>query len=94
MKTKYGIFLNLDESTYSYEKNKITFYFSSELYLNKFKKTYKNYIQMEIAKLNIKYNLNIEDFPILYNNIYNFLLRALYKKIEKRGYKICTNEME
>lgn len=94
MKTKYGIFLNLDESTYSYEKNKITFYFSSKLYLNKFKKTYKNYIQMEIAKLNIKYNLNIEDYPILYNNISNFLLRALYKKIEKRGYKISTNEME
>lgn len=94
MKTKYGIFLNLDESTYSYEKNKMIFYFSSELYLNKFKKTYKNYIQMEIAKLNIKYNLTIEDFPILYNNISNFLLMALYKKIEKRGYKICTNEME
>lgn len=94
MKTNYGIYLNLEESTYVFVKNNMKFYFSSELYLTKFKTTHENFIQIEIAKLTIKYNLNIEDYPTLYNNIYNYLLIALYKKIEKRGYKICSNAVE
>lgn len=80
MKTQRGIYTNLDESDYYFSINGLRFYFSSEYYLKKFMTTFRNYIETESKKIYDKFNINI-DFKL-------FLLVALYKKIEKRGFKV------
>ena len=80
MKTTRGIYLNLDESDYIFTTQGLTFYFSSKVYLEKFKKIHKSFIDNETQKIAIKYKVNI--------NISLMLLISLYKKIEKRGFKV------
>lgn len=80
MKTRNGIELNLKESIYKASVNKLEFYFSSELYLNKFINEKNLFINVESIKLKNKYKIDIE--ASLY------LLISLYKKIEKRGFFI------
>lgn len=80
MKTIRGIYLNLDESDYIFTTHGLTFYFSSKVYLEKFKSIHKSFIDNETQKIAIKYKVNI--------NISLMLLISLYKKIEKRGFKV------
>lgn len=80
MKTKNGIYNNLNESEYIYEIENFVFYFSSKMYLEKFKQGKDEYIKEETLKINNKYNTETK-FNIM-------LLLSLYKKIEKRGFKI------
>ena len=83
MKTKRGIYLNIKESDYSYNFKGLIFYFSSKKYLEKFKETVKSYLENEIYKIKIKYNINI--------SIDLFIIISYYKKIEKRGFRIYDN---
>lgn len=83
IKTVRGIYLNIKESDYSYNFKGLTFYFSSKKYLEKFKKTVKTYLENEIYKIKIKYNINI--------SIDLFIIISYYKKIEKRGFRIYDN---
>lgn len=83
MKTKTGIYLNLNESEYFVNLAELTFYFSSELYRNKFKKLVPEFIKNENIKMNIKYDINI--------NLDLYFAISLYKKIEKRGFRIYDN---
>lgn len=85
MQTPNGIELNLQESKYKYEYNNFIFYFSSKSYLEKFKKNISDYILMESYKIKNKYNIHI--------NFSLFLAVALYKKIEKRGFRITHKNM-
>lgn len=79
------IIFDLKESNYKYSFEGLTFVFSSELNMNKFKQKIKEYIKQETYKLSYKYsNLNL--------NFDLFLSVALYKKIEKRGFLIYQNE--
>ena len=80
MITKNGIELNIKESKFNLVINETKFYFSSELYMNKFKNEYKIYIDMETIKLKNKYKFNIKADLML--------LLAFYKRIEKRGFYI------
>lgn len=88
MKTINGIYLNLKESEYKLNYNGLIYYFSSELYMNKFKNNVKQFIVEETAKLKTKYRINIY-FDTM-------LTIAYYKKIEKRGFRIVykINEKE
>lgn len=88
MKTINGIYLNLKESDYKLNYNGLIYYFSSELYMNKFKNNVKQFIVEETAKLKTKYKINIY-FDTM-------LTIAYYKKIEKRGFRIVykINEKE
>lgn len=88
MKTINGIYLNLKESEYKLNYNGLIYYFSSELYMNKFKNNVKQFIVEETAKLKTKYKINIY-FDTM-------LTIAYYKKIEKRGFRIVykINEKE
>ena len=88
MKTINGIYLNLKESEYKLNYNGLIYYFSSELYMNKFKNNVKQFIVEETAKLRTKYKINIY-FDTM-------LTIAYYKKIEKRGFRIVykINEKE
>ena len=60
MITKNGIELNIKESKFNLVINEIKFYFSSELYMNKFKNEYKTFIDMETIKLKNKYKFDIK----------------------------------
>lgn len=94
MKTKYGIYLDLNETPYRYKKYKKIFYFSSALHLKKFTSSISEFVNIEIAKISIKYNNDIiKDYPELYTELSLYLAIALYKKVENRGFKI-ENEMD
>ena len=88
MKTINGIYLDLKESDYKLNYNGLIYYFSSELYMNKFKNNVKKFIVEETVKLKTKYKINIY-FDTM-------LTIAYYKKIEKRGFRIVykINEKE
>lgn len=86
MKTKAGIYLNLEESTYKVNIFGIIFYFSSKFYMEKFKKDIYNYCLQETLKLKNKSGININF------NIYFAI--CLYNKIEKRGFRVETINKE
>lgn len=74
------IFYELEDSPFSLSIGDFKFYFSSLFYKNKFKRIYEEFIKNETLKLNIRYNGNIE--------LNNMLLLSIYKKIEKRGFRV------
>lgn len=86
MKSVRGIYYNLNESIYSFNYNNLKFYFSSKFYLNKFKNNYIGYLETETLKLQSKYRC------LLYAD--EMILIDLYKKIEKRGFKVVYNNKE
>ena len=55
MHTIRGIYYDLQESVYSFSYDRLTFYFSSKYYLQKFKDSYVNYLKQETLKLSSKY---------------------------------------
>lgn len=75
-----GIYYDLNESVYNFQYDNLLFTFSSKFYLDKFKSEYNDYLKNETLKLKSKYNC------ILYCD--EMLLLDLYKKIEKRGFKV------
>ena len=86
MLTRNGIELNIEESKYFYTYKGLTFYFSSIFYLKKFEREIKNYIDSETKKLYNKYKVNAN---------YELMLSvALYKRIEKRGFRILVHNEE
>lgn len=80
MKTSNGIYLDLKESEYKFEGFGFIFYFSSTKYLLKYKEEISNYIVLETLKIKQKYNVEI--------NLDRYLAVALYRRIEKRGFRI------
>ena len=77
------IYYDLDKSKYEVEYKRFKFVFSSNFYLNKFKKEIDEYISIEKQKLNLKFKFYLESDE--------FLALTLYKKIEKRGFKAYYN---
>ena len=74
------VYKDIDESTYSFKYDDMTFYFSSNFYKEKFENDYVTFLKEETDKLRIKFKCNIvADYMILL---------LLYKKIEKRGFRI------
>ena len=86
MITKRGIYYDLNDSTYTLKVEGLTFYFSSKFYLEKFTREYSNFIKDETMKFKIKYKCNAY--------IDEMLLLLLYKKIEKRGFKVLYDGNE
>lgn len=80
MKTSRGIYLNLEETTYSYRVKDFKFYFSSRFYRDKYIKLVGDYVNQERLKLQQKFNTEIIS--------YDFLYFLLYSKIEKRGFLV------
>lgn len=78
------IYNNIEESTYYYKYDELKFYFSSQFYLNKFKKEYLNYLKDEEIKMQLKYKC------IVYCD--EIILLLLYKRIEKRGFKVLYKD--
>lgn len=74
------VYLKLNESDITCVKSGLLFYFSSELYRNKFEKNVEEFIENEKLKIQVRYKIN-NDFTI-------YFLLSYYKKCEKRGFRI------
>lgn len=83
--TKNGVELNLRKSKYTLEKDCITFYFSSEFYLKKFKDKVEEFVELENRKFESRYNMPI--------NLRYYFLVVFYKRTEKRGFLIKYNNV-
>lgn len=83
MKTKNGVELNLKESEYNIKIFNWNFYFSSALYLNKFKEQVFQFVEMESLKFNNKYKVKFD--------LKLYFAIVLYKRIEKRGFYITSD---
>lgn len=79
-KTRGGVFLNLEESTYTYKFKNFKFVFSSLFNKNRFIDNVNQYLLAENQKINIKlgYKIDLTDVLIL----------RFYEKIEHRGYMV------
>lgn len=84
IKTTANIYLDINDSDYIVSVNDYNFYFSSEFYRDKFLTIKENYVELENKKLKTRLNVNV-DFNLIF-------LISLYKKIEKRGFKIINNK--
>lgn len=84
MLTKNGIELDLRKSHYIYIFKNYIFYFSSELYLKKFKEGLLNFIFLENTKISNKYKIKID--------LSDYLSVSFYKKIEKRGFRVIEKD--
>ena len=80
------IYNDINESNYTFKYDDLVFYFSSKFYLEKFTREYSNFIKDETMKFKIKYKCNAY--------IDEMLLLLLYKKIEKRGFKVLYDGNE
>ena len=74
------VYNDINESTYSFKYDDIEFYFSSNFYREKFIKQYSDFLNQETIKLRLKYRCFI--------NCDLMILLLLYKKIEKRGFRV------
>ena len=79
------IYNDINESNYTFKYGKLVFYFSSNFYKEKFIKEYITFIYDETMKLRIKFKCGIYCDEMI--------LLLLYKKIEKRGFKVLYNNV-
>lgn len=86
MKSKRGVYLDIYESDYYYDLDGIRYYFSSQLYLNKFKENVLNYVNENSIKLKLRYKINL--------NFDLFFTLSYYKKVEKRGFRVVDISSE
>lgn len=80
------VYYDLNLSTYKFNYKRFTFIFSSKFYINKFERDLKNYIDIEDKKLYSKYKIVVDADE--------YLALSLYKKIEKRGFKVLFLNQE
>ena len=80
------VYKDINESNYIFEYNKLKFYFSSLFYKEKFIKEHIDFIRDESMKLKIKFKCSIYCDEMI--------LLLLYKKIEKRGFKVLYNDKQ
>lgn len=80
------VYNDINESNYTFKYDNLVFYFSSKFYQEKFIREYSDYLKDEIMKLKIKFKCNIYCDEMI--------LLLLYKKIEKRGFKVLYKGKE
>ena len=74
------IYNDITDSIYTFKYDDLVFYFSSQFYQEKFERMYIQFLKDETMKLKIKFKCNIY--------CEEMILLLLYKKIEKRGFKV------
>lgn len=80
------IYNDINESNYNFKYDDLVFYFSSQFYQEKFTREYLQFLKDENMKLKIKFKCNIYCDEMI--------LLLLYKKIEKRGFKVLYKGKE
>ena len=85
-KTRGGVFLNLEESTYTYKINNFKLVFSSLFNKNRFINGINQYILTENNKFTLKLGFKID--------LTNILILNFYEKIEHRGFMVDYKEIK
>ena len=80
------IYNDLNESNYTFRYDDLVLYFSSQFYQEKFIREFRHFLKDETIKLKIKFKCNIYCDEMI--------LLLLYKKIEKRGFKVLYKSKE
>lgn len=80
------IYNDINESTYTFKYDDLVFYFSSQFYQEKFERMCTQFLKDETMKLKVKFKCNIYCDEMI--------LLLLYKKIEKRGFKVLYKNNE
>ena len=80
------VYNDLNESNYTFKYDDLVFYFSSQFCQEKFTREYSQFLKDETMKLKIKFKCNIYCDEMI--------LLLLYKKIEKRGFKVTYKGKE
>lgn len=84
--SNFGVYSDIEESTYYYERDNFRYYFTSEFYKNNFIKKIDFYVCEEFRKLRNRYSI---DEDLIETETIRLILKFnLYKKIEKRGFRI------
>ena len=86
---RINVFQNIEESTINYKFENYTFYFSSEFYKRNFRLRIEDFIKEETYKLKNRYQIKNK---IFLENLKEVLIISLYKRIEKRGFRIYLNQ--
>lgn len=74
---------DIEKSYLYFEQYGLRFYFSSPVYLEKYSKLVDSYVKEQMLRNKIKYGIDM--LP------YQYFMIALYKKIEKRGFRVYYN---
>lgn len=82
MITKNGVYYDLENSSYRYKVNNLTFVFSSKSHLDKFKSRMKENREKINKSLSNRFNILID--------VEQLADVVLYRKIETRGFLILT----
>lgn len=80
------IYQDINESNIYIQIGSYKFYFSSDFLKEKFLRLKDNFIKEESLKLNNRYEIEL--------NCTDYLLISLYKKVEKRGFKVYFSTLE
>ena len=80
------VFHDLDKSDYIYHYKNFDFVFSSKFYILKFENEIKDFIVEETNKIVSRYKNKL--------SCDEYLALSLYKKIEKRGFKVFYKDKE
>ena len=84
MITRNGVCYDLNISSYRYKVGNLTFVFSSQLHLDKFKKKLKENRDIINYSLSKRFNLHVD--------VTELADIVLYRKVETRGFLIVTGE--
>lgn len=82
-----NVYLDLNKSPFFIMIGDLKMVFSSERYLEIFKRDYQEYVKTEILKFHSKYKNIIENLDL-------YFLIIFYRKIEKRGFKVFYKNKE
>lgn len=84
------VYNNINESPYFFDYKNYRFYFSSAFYRRNFKNKIESYVREEKYKLMNRYKIIN---PIFIDVINEVLYISLYKKIEKRGFRVLKDNL-
>lgn len=84
MITRNGVCYDLNISSYRYKDGNLTYVFSSQLHLDKFKKKLKENRDIINYSLTKRFNIHVD--------VSELADVVLYRKVETRGFLIVTSE--
>lgn len=91
MESEKIVYNNINESPYYFDYYNFRFYFSSAFYRRNFANRVEAYVKEERYKLINRYKIINSRFLDVINEV---LYISLYKKIEKRGFRVLVNNSE
>jgi len=85
---KYNIEYDIERSNFKVEFNSLVYYFTSETVAKKFKERVQDYVNQQNLQFISKYGFELK------GKIVDFFAISLYKKMERRGFRIYSKNKE